>query len=454
MTLAATGLQREEVLRSRAREILAIDSWPRERVLELQRERLRGLIKHAVAHSSYYRETLGPDGADAPLAELPTLSKAQLMEHFDDVVTDRSLRLTELEQFAASARPGELYRGEFHVFATSGSTGAPGMFVYARAEFAEWVANALAQLAARGIGPSTRLTAIGAPSDIHITRQLFAAFQSGREGAPRLSVTTPLPEIVESLNGYRPDVLMGYASLAGTLADEQLHGRLRIELRHVVVGSEVLTEDTERRVEQAWGIRPVNVYAATEAPVMAVGHSGAMRVLEHSVVLEVVDSEGQPAASGVPGSKVLLTSFVSRAQPLIRYELSDSVIVADGGDPEGLPYLLLASIDGRSDDILSLPAAGGGVVSVHPHRLRAPFTALLDLRQYQIVHRRDGSLHVRVVPRRAAPDLAGTVGVALARVLADAGAVAPVHVELVDEIEREPGPAAKMKVVVSQAGPA
>jgi phenylacetate-coenzyme A ligase PaaK-like adenylate-forming protein len=267
-------------------------------------------------------------------------------------------------------------------------------------------------------------------------------------------VTTPLPEIVESLNGYRPDVLMGYASLAGTLADEQLHGRLRIELRHVVVGSEVLTEDTERRVEQAWGIRPVNVYAATEAPVMAVGHSGAMRVLEHSVVLEVVDSEGQPAASGVPGSKVLLTSFVSRAQPLIRYELSDSVIVADGGDPEGLPYLLLASIDGRSDDILSLPAAGGGVVSVHPHRLRAPFTALLDLRQYQIVHRRDGSLHVRVVPRRAAPDLAGTVGVALARVLADAGAVAPVHVELVDEIEREPGPAAKMKVVVSQAGPA
>jgi phenylacetate-coenzyme A ligase PaaK-like adenylate-forming protein len=332
------------------------------------------------------------------------------MEHFDDVVTDQSLRLADLERFAAAARPWQLFRGEFRVFATSGSTGAPGMFVYARAEFAEWVANALAQLAARGVGPSTRLAAIGAPSDIHITRQLFAAFQSGRDGAPRLSVTTPLPEIVESLNGYRPEVLMGYASLAGTLADEQLQGSLRIEPRHIVVGSEVLTEDTERRIGEAWGIRPVNVYAATEAPIMAAGHSGAMHVLEHSVVLEVVDSEGQRVAPGVSGSKVLLTSFVSRTQPLIRYELSDSVIVADGADREGLPYLRLANVDGRSDDVLSLPAAGGsGVVSLRPHRIRAPFTALFDVRQYQIVHRRDGSLHVRVVPRRAAPELADTV---------------------------------------------
>jgi phenylacetate-CoA ligase len=287
--MSVATAERADVLRARVQEILAIDSWPRERVLDLQRERLRALIEHAVTHSPYYRETLGADAADAPLAELPTLSKEQLMERFDDVVTDQSLRLADLERFAAAARPGQLFRGEFRVFATSGSTGAPGMFVYARAEFAEWVANALAQLAARGVGPSTRLAAIGAPSDIHITRQLFAAFQSGRDGAPRLSVTTPLPQVVESLNGYRPEVLMGYASLAGTLADEQLHGSLRIEPRHVVVGSEVLTEDTERRIGEAWRIRPVNVYAATEAPIMAAGHSGAMHVLE-------IEREPGPAA--------------------------------------------------------------------------------------------------------------------------------------------------------------
>jgi phenylacetate-coenzyme A ligase PaaK-like adenylate-forming protein len=263
-------------------------------------------------------------------------------------------------------------------------------------------------------------------------------------------VTTPVPELVESLNGYRPEVLMGYASLAATLADAQLHGSLRIEPRHVIVGAEVLTEDTERRIGEAWGIRPVNVYAATEAPIMAAGHSGAMRVLEHSVVLEVVDADGRPVVPGVSGNRVLLTSFVGHAQPLIRYELLDSVIVAEVADPEGLPYLRLASIDGRSDDILSLPAAGGGVVSLPPHRLRAPFTALLDLRQYQIVHRRDGSLHVRAVPRRAAPELADTVAAAVAGVLADAGAVAPVRVKLVDEIEREPGAAAKVKVIVSE----
>ncbi len=53
--------------------------------------------------------------------------------------------------------------------------------------------------------PQTRLVAIGAPGDVHITRQLFAAFQAGREGVPRLSATTPLDEMADVLNEYRPD---------------------------------------------------------------------------------------------------------------------------------------------------------------------------------------------------------------------------------------------------------
>jgi hypothetical protein len=30
----------------------------------------------------------------------------------------------------------------------------------------------------------------------------------------------------------------------------------------------------------------------------------------------------------------------------------------------------------RSDDVITLPAAGGGTVAVHPFRLRAPFSEL------------------------------------------------------------------------------
>ena len=134
-------------------------------------------------------------------------------------------------------------------------------------------------------------------------------------------------------------------------------------------------------------------------------------------------------------------------------ELSDAVTLAEGPDPSGRPFLRIARVGGRSDDILSFPAVGGGTVDVHPHRLRAPFCALVDVRQYQVVHRRDRTLRVRIVPRTVSgADLPDRMRAAVRRELEEAGAVEPrVEVEVVGEIEREPGYAAKLKLVVSEA---
>jgi phenylacetate-CoA ligase len=452
LTNAADPLS-PQALRAHAGEILALDRWRREQLLERQRERLEEVLEHAVLRSPYYREALGLDAPDADLADLPTLPKALLMEQFDRVVTDAHLRAADLTAFLSEEEPGSSYRGVYRVFATSGASGEPGLFVYSHEEFAHWIAVGLARLARIGVGPETRLIAIGAPGEAHITRQLFAAFQAGRRGVPRLSVLTPLAEMVEELNRYRPEAVISYASVLGVLAQEQLEGRLSIEPRLTIGTSEVLTDETIRRVHEAWGAPPLNAYAATEAPGIAIGsleHVG-MHVCEESVVLEVVDAENQPVAPGVPGTKVLLTSLVNRVQPLIRYELPDAVVLADGPDPSGRPFTRVERVDGRSDDILTFAAAGGGTVDVHPHRLRSPFAALLDVRQYQIVHAPDGSLLVRIVPRGGAPaDLAGSVRGELEHELAAAGVASPrVDVQAVEAIEREAVHAGKLKLVTA-----
>ena len=126
-----------------------------------------------------------------------------------------------------------------------------------------------------------------------------------------------------------------------------------------------------------------------------------MHVWEESLVLEVVDEQSRPVPPGSAGTKVLLTNLVNHAQPLIRYELSDAVVLAQGPDPSGRPFLRIERVDGRSDDILSFRGRAGEV-SVHPYRLRAPFSALLEVQQYQIVRERDEALTVRVVPRAGA----------------------------------------------------
>jgi len=444
---------RSDEIRAHAGEILALDGWPRERLLELQRARLRDTISYAVEHSPYYREELGRDAADAELADLPTLSKPRLMEGFDSVVTDPRLRADDLRAFLTHAEPGDSFLGEYRVFGTSGATGVPGLFVYSHGEFAHWVAVGLARLARLGVTADTRLIAIGAPGDVHITRQLFAAFQAGREGVPRLSVVTPTAELVDALNGYRPEGLIAYASIVGALAEEQLDGRLAIAPRFTIATSEGLTDEIARRAQEAWGAAPFNTYAATEAPGIAMGSPErvGMHVCEESVIVEVVDAENRPVSGGEPGSKVLLTSLTNRAQPLIRYELSDAVVLAEGPDPSGRPFVRIARVDGRTSDILRFRAAAGGEVPVHPFRLRAPFSALLDVRQYQLVHERDGAILARVVLRPDAPDdLVTRVRDALVHELVAAGVAEPaVRVEAVAAIEREGGHAAKVKLVTA-----
>jgi len=128
------------------------------------------------------------------------------------------------------------------VFSTSGTTGLRAIVVYSEEEFALWIAVHLRLFHRIEITPQTRLAAIGAPSPLHFTNQLFAAFRSGGVGTPRLSVVTPLAETVAALNEYRPDALLGYPSIIALLAQEQLDGRLRIAPRIVGLGGEVLTD--------------------------------------------------------------------------------------------------------------------------------------------------------------------------------------------------------------------
>ena len=450
-TLSANETNLAE-LQAQGAELIARDRWPREQLLRFQRERLRELLAFATASSPYYRDALGPDAARGEIAldELPTLSKTTLIDQFDRIVTDPRLRLAELEEHLQGSDPGSLYLDRYRVFSTSGTSGVRALIVYSEEEFRFWVAASLRLFARMGITPATRLVPIGAPNPLHITRELFAAFRSGRAGTPELSVLTPLDEIVSALNDYQPEAVVTYASLAALLAREQLDERLRIAPRFVGVSSEVLTDEARRWINEAWAVQPTEVYATTETLYLANStppHPG-LHLDEDLAILEVVDEHNRPVPGGEPGYKVLVTNLAKRTQPLIRYELSDSVTLAEGANPAGLPYRRLAGIDGRSDDILQFPGPSGDRVCVHPYRLRAPFANLADVRQYQLV-RTPAGLQVRVVPHPdAAHDTLDRVGAALAETLAEAG-VAPVPVEVVrvETIERESGHAAKLKLV-------
>jgi phenylacetate-coenzyme A ligase PaaK-like adenylate-forming protein len=437
----------------RVEVLLAHDSWSRDHLLAYQRSRLRRILEHAVSSSPYYRAMLGRDALDPGLSleELPTLPKATLMERFDAVVADRRLRLAELEAHATGPDPGALFAREFHVFMTSGTTGRRGVFPQTRAEFAQWLAACWRAFSRFGLRPGARIAGVAAPTPLHITQKLFRALGGFGIGRPELTVTLPMPALVAALGEDQPEAILGLVSMVGALATEQLEGRLSVRPRWAAVSSEVVTESVRRRIGEAWGTEPIELYSSTETLVMAseAPERVGLHVSEDLVVLEVVDERNRPVPPGVPGHKVLVTSLVNRALPLIRYEIADAVTLASGPDPTGRPYQRISRVDGRSDDILRFPAVGGGEALVLPHRLRVPFAGLPEVTQYQIV-REPRRLVVRVVlGNGASVATPERIFAGVSAALEEAGAVRPpIKVEPVSAIEPEPR-SAKVKLIKS-----
>jgi len=169
--------------------------------------------------------------------------------------------------------------------------------------------------------------------------------------------------------------------------------------------------------------------------------------MDDAAVVEIVDEGNRPVEPGQTGAKVLVTTLLNRVQPLIRYELTDRVTHAIGPNTADRPYACLERIDGRAADTLSLRTRDGREVSVLPYRLGEPFARMPAVRQFQIVW--DGShMEVRVV---APPEVTARVRAEVGAALTAAGAVPPpIEVRIVEALEREPGPAAKLKLIKAQ----
>ncbi|MBI3943220.1 MAG: phenylacetate--CoA ligase family protein [Chloroflexi bacterium] len=347
------------------------DRWTHSQLEVYQAESLQRLREHAYTYSPFYQR-FHQGLMDRPLRELPVLTKAMLMEHFDELVTDRAVRLEAVRAYMAHATGDQRFLGRYRVNATSGSTGHPGLFLFDRDEWTTVLASFARAHEWAGLEVSLthrmKMASVASTSPWHMSALVGATLKSWWMPALRLAATEPVDSIVQSLNAWQPEMLVSYASMARILADEQLAGRLQIAPHLVFTSSEVLTEETRRRIEAAWGHLLFNQYAATESGGLAAEdtHHQGMHFFEDLVIFEVVDEQNRPVLPGTYGDKLLVTALFNRTQPLIRYELSDSIRVASTPCPCGRPFALIDGIQGRVEEVLHFTTAAGGEIAVHP----------------------------------------------------------------------------------------
>ncbi len=446
-----------------AKTLEAHEEWSVERLRAHQRDRLLAIIRYAATHSPYYREHFaGVElSDDLDLGALPRLDKATMLEHFDELVTDRRLtlegvkqHLTELE--GADSHTDPMLFGEYRAMASGGTSGRRGVFVYGRTEWRETLAGlvhcwgAYCDFAPRM--PRRRLAAITADSLLHMGGRWNRSVDVGLNRLLRLDARAPIGDLVEALNAFQPQGINTYASIAALLAERQLAGELRIAPRIVVTNGEVLTAEMRERIAAAFGQMPFNGYGSSETGYIAFecDHHAGLHVFEDQVQIEVVDDDYRPVPPGEPGSRLLVTNLFNRTQPLIRYELNDLLTLSPDPCPCGRPFRLLKSVEGRSDDVLEMPATEGGTIKVHPVTLRSPLVGVRALSEYRIVYGA-GELRVEAVLTGAdGRQACDEIETGLGAVLAKRGVqVPPILVESVAEILRHPH-SGKHKVIEVQ----
>ncbi|WP_370119013.1 phenylacetate--CoA ligase family protein [Arthrobacter sp. MW3 TE3886] len=387
---------------------IAWDIWRAERasqdaITRRQRDRLAALVECARSSSPYYRRLYRdvpdivpdtvpdtvpdivpdtvpdtvPDRANdlaTYLGELPPVGKRELMENFDDWVTDPHITLAGLKQDLLDdpSRIGSLYRGQYLVVTTSGSTGEPAVLVHDRAS--QLVASLLGPIRGRRtlmaakearafLRRGLRAAALIADED-HFAGVVLT--EAARRRSPRIarrvrvfSVLRPLPDLVADLNDFQPTVLYGYPSAMVQLAAEQQAGRLRIHPLLAVASGESLAAHAAAQIEAALGCRVSVRYLASEALALTSRcRQGLLHVNADWTIVEPVDDAFRPVPPGELSHTVLVTNLANRVQPLIRYNLGDRVQLAAGPCACGSPFPTLR-VEGRSGDVLTFSAADG-----------------------------------------------------------------------------------------------
>ena len=385
------------------RKLKRRERWNREQLESYQSQALDRLRTFVYGHSPFYRE-FHKGRHQAPLHDLPILTKSLLMENFNDLVTDRSIRLDEVRAHLGRLPREEKYQGRYWVSLTSGSAGYPSINLFNDNEWACVLASAIRSYEWAGVRirplRRARAAAIISAKPAGMTARVTGTFRFWWFPTLRMFSNEPLRSIVERLNAWQPEILQGFSYMIALLAEEQLAGRLRISPSVVATGGDLLPKSQVEHIEAAWKGRRFDRYASGESGVVAsecAGHHG-LHLYEDLSIVEVVDQENRPVPPGESGSRVLITALTKHTQPLIRYEMSDLVRLSTDVCPCGRSLRLIDELHGRVQQTLYFPSPTLGLVAVPPdvfHRV----IDLLPIAGWQILQQRDGLIvHSRKVP--------------------------------------------------------
>ena len=352
-----------------------VESWSPSAIETYQLAQLRIVLTHAAAHSPFYAQHFAEAGFDPSRFEnledlegCPTISKTDLLESLGDVVTDDPSALQRL------------------YMTTGGSTGTPvGFYLQKGVSRPKEQAYLEAQWRRAGYFDGARLAVVRGTVTSDRAKGRISSYDPIRNWLFLSSyhlTEERLPEYLDEIARFRPDILHIYPSAALLLAAhlETMGLQFPVRLRSVFAASERMTDPQRRQLEATFGCRIYSWYGHAERVVLA-GQGRHSNLFYFWPTYGYVEF-GPPDADGL--QEVIGTSFHNLVMPLIRYRTGDFVRVYDEqrDGPREFPWSAAQAIEGREQEFLV--TATGRRISLTAFNMHdASFDGLYALQFFQ-----------------------------------------------------------------------
>lgn len=326
-----------------------IETMPRQQLEQLQLERLKATVAHAM-NSPFYKEKfkelgITPDDIQTldDVKRLPFTTKEDLREHYP---------------FGLASVP---LKDCVRLHSSSGTTGNPTVVLHTQKDLEEW-ANAVARC----------LWMVGSrPEDVFQNSAGYGMFTAGlgfQYGAEKVGMLT-VPAAagntkrqIKFIRDFGTTVLHAIPSYASriyeVMKEEGCDPRRDTSLRVLCIGAEPHSEEQRQRIEQNLGVKAYNSYGISEMMGPGVAfecpEQNGLHIWEDYFIVEIIDPVTlQPVADGELG-ELVLTTINREGMPLLRYRTRDLTRILPGKCACGRTHKRLARLQGRSDDMIIL----------------------------------------------------------------------------------------------------
>lgn len=362
-----------------------------------QQKKLHDILHYAYDHSAYYRKTFEAKGITketidtADITSFPILNKKTLMENFDEIVTV-NIRQEDLRKFDETHdTKTRSYLDQYHLVHSSGSTGTSRYFLYDEDAWNMMLAGIM-----RGAFWKMSFSEI-----IKLLRAkprvLYLAATDGRYGGAmavgdgiedlggkqyQLDINTPLKEWKQIIEDLDPNVLIGYPSAVKILTKLFQEKKIAICPERIITCGEPLARQLRTFIEEVFSCPLINFYGASESLAMGVESSSeeGMILFDDLNYIEIIDG------------RMYITCLYNKAQPLIRYQILDSLRLKEEPLPD-CGFTHCDTVEGRDEDIIWLLDTFGRLDFLHP--LSVEGICADGLRDYQFIQLSLSSFEVK-----------------------------------------------------------